>query len=480
MKASMLANLVYSALALPGRYLSIIRLRQFDTDTAEGRSKERYRRAALTALAAGLTKGVTILTMLVSVPLTLHYLGMERYGLWMTISSLGLMMGFADMGLGLGLMNVMSEAYGKEDRQAATSSVSSAFFMLSFIGTLLVALFSLAYPYIPWARLFNVKTVQASQEAGPAMAVFFLCFAANLPLGVTYRVHQGYQEGFINSMWESLGKVLGLMALLLVIYLKAGLLWLVMAMSAAPLVATLGNGAVLFGHNRPWLRPSWGSFSREASRKIIRLGFYFFVLQFVTAVMYQSHYFILAQILGSAAVPQYAVPARLFMVLPMLTGFVLGPLWPAYGEALVRRETAWVKKTFYRSASWAPLIILPITVVFVLWSPRLIKFWVGPEIEAGWTLLIGLGLWNILVVMGSACSVILNAANIFRFQIICFSLACITGIPSSIVLIYIIGLPGVIFGTSIAFLLFYLIPAHFYINNFFKGMERGLADKPST
>jgi O-antigen/teichoic acid export membrane protein len=475
MKVGMLANLVHSALALSGRCLSIVRLRQFDTDTAEGRSKERYRRAALTTLASGLTKGVTILTMLVSVPLTLHYLGTERYGLWMTISSLVLMMGFADMGLGLGLMNVITEAHGQEDRQAATSYVSSAFFMLLFLGTLLAALFSLAYPFIPWPRLFNVKTVQASQEAGPAMAAFFMCFAANLPLGIIYRVQQGYQEGFFNSMWESLGKVLGLLSLLLVIYLKAGLLWLVLAMTGAPLVAMLGNGALLFSHHRPWLRPRWRSFSREAAGKIVRLGVYFFVLQFVTAVIYQSHNFILAQILGSEAVTQYAVPARLFMALPMLMGFVLGPLWPAYGEAIARRETAWVKKTFYRSAFWTTLISLPIMAVFVAWSPHLIKFWVGPKIEPSWTLLIGLGLWSVLFIMGSACSTILNAANIFRFQIICFSLACIVGVSTSIMLIYIIGLPGVIYGTSISYLLFFLMPAYFYINRLFKSMEHNLA-----
>jgi O-antigen/teichoic acid export membrane protein len=468
MKVSMLANMVQSVQALWGRCWSIVRLRQFDTDTAEGRSKERYRRAALTALASGLAKGVTILTMLVSVPLTLYYLGTERYGMWMTISSLVMMMGFADLGLGLGLMNVINEAHGTEDRQAATSYVSSAFFMLLFIGTLLVAFFSLVYPYIPWPRLFNVKTAQASREAGPAMAVFFMCFAANLPLGIIQRVQRGYQEGFFNSIWESVGKILGLLGLLLVIYLRAGLLWLVLAVTGAPLVAALGNGAVLFGHNRPWLRPRWHSFSREAAGRIFHLGIYFFALQFAAAVIFQSHNFILAQTLGPEAVTQYAVPARLFMVLPLIMGFFLEPLWPAYGEAMARRETAWVKKTFYRSVLGAPLISLPITVVFVLCSPHLIKIWVGPKIEPGWPLLIGLGLWTIILVMGSACSMILNAANIFRFQIICFSLVCIVGISASITLIYIIGIPGVIYGTSLAYLIFFLIPAYFHISKLLK------------
>lgn len=85
---------------------------------------------ALTAVSSAGAKVVAIVTMLVTVPLTLHYLGSERYGMWMTISSIIGMMGFADLGMGLGLMNAVSEAHGQEDRLAAERYVSSGFFML--------------------------------------------------------------------------------------------------------------------------------------------------------------------------------------------------------------------------------------------------------------------------------------------------------------------------------------------------------------
>jgi O-antigen/teichoic acid export membrane protein len=471
MKVGILANLVQSALALPGRYLSIVRLRQFDTDTAEGRSKERYRRAALTALASGLTKGVTILTMLISVPLTLHYLGTERYGLWMTISSLMLMMGFADLGLGLGLMNAVTQAHGQEDRQAAALYVSSGFFMLLLIGTLLVALFSLAYTHIPWPRLFNVTTPQASQEAGPAMAVFFFCFAANLPLGVIQRVQRGYQEGYFNSLWESLGKVLGLLGLLLVIYLKAGLFWLVLAVSGTPLVAALGNGALLFGRNRPWLRPRWRNFARQAAKKIVRLGVYFFVLQFAAAVSYQSHNFILAQMLGAEAVTQYAVPARLFLILPMLFGFIIDPMWPACGEAIARGEILWVRKSFYRLVIVALAVFLPVTAVLVLLGPQILYFWVGKAVAPSFTLLLGLGLWTTISVTNACYTMLLNASNIFRFQIICSILMNIIGLPLSIMLVYLIGIPGVIYGTLISCFFIVLVPSIIYVKRLLLRMQ---------
>ena len=445
----------------------IFRFKAFDTSSPEGRSKERYRRAGWTALSGMLSKGVTILCMLVSVPLTLHYLGSERYGLWMTISSLVLMMGFADLGMGLGLMNTVSEAHGRDDRRAAARYVSSGFFMLLGIGSVLVALFSLLYPYIPWPRVFNVNTAQAAREAGPAMAVFFLCFAANLPLGVVNRVQLGYQEGFNNSLWEGLGKLLGLVGLLLVIYLKAGLIWLVLAIAGTPLLTAMGNGAVLFGRNRPWLRPRWRNFTWEAARKVARLGIFFFILQFTAAVSFQSHNFILAQMLGPEAVTQYAVPARLFYLLPMLFSFVLGALWPAIGEALARGEVFWVKRTFYRLLMVALFIFLPITAVLVLLGPQILYFWVGKTVMPSFTLLLALGLWAIMIFTNGCYSMLLNASNVFRFQIICCVAMNIIGLPLSILLVYMIGIPGVIFGTIISCLFVVLLPSIVYVRNYY-------------
>ena len=138
---------------------------------------------ALTALSSGGAKVISVVTMLISVPLTLHYLGSERYGMWMTISSVIAMLGFADLGLGLGLMNAVAEAHGTDDRQAAVHYVSSAFFMLTGVAVIIGLAFALIYSHIPWARLFNVTSPLAVQEAGPAMAVFVACFTLNLPLG---------------------------------------------------------------------------------------------------------------------------------------------------------------------------------------------------------------------------------------------------------------------------------------------------------
>jgi len=60
-------------------------------------------------------------------------------------------------------------------------------------------------------------------------------------------------------------------------------------------------------------------------------------------------------------------------------------------------------------------------------------------------------------------AMLLNGANIVGFQVICSLLMGFSSIFLSIVLIQRIGLPGVIFGTLIAQLIFIFIPSAVYV-----------------
>src|SRR5215203_2890639 len=127
------------------------------------------------------------------------------YRFWVTISSLTAMLALADLGMGNGLLNAISEANGKDDREAARKYVSSAFFMLSGIAVSLAVLFAVIHPWVPWTRVFNVSSSQAVAEAGPAVAVFAGCFLAGIPLSVARQTQIGYQEGVATNLWTVLG-----------------------------------------------------------------------------------------------------------------------------------------------------------------------------------------------------------------------------------------------------------------------------------
>ena len=165
------------------RLLSLFRLRPFDTSTVGGRSKERFRRAALTTISAGAARVIGLSASLISVPLTFRYLGTESYGIWMVLISIILAMGFADLGIGNGLMNAVSEAYGKDDRPLAREYVTSAFVMMLGIAVFLAVAGAVGYPFVPWMRLFNVKSGAVAAEGARAFLVLYLLVRGEHPAG---------------------------------------------------------------------------------------------------------------------------------------------------------------------------------------------------------------------------------------------------------------------------------------------------------
>ncbi len=226
-----------------------------DFDASEqSRSGDRYRRIALSGAGAVIARGIGVLTTIVTLPLCVHHLGAERCGIWITVTSLIAVSGFADLGIGSGLTNAISAAHGRNDRHLARELVSTAVFLLAAWSAFLLVGFVAVYGWVPWAALLNATSAHTAQEAGPAMAALVLCVLANVPLGVVSRIQLGYQEAFVNSLWETMGNLLALAAVLAAVWLSAGLPWLVLATAGPPLATTALNAATLFGYRRPWLR----------------------------------------------------------------------------------------------------------------------------------------------------------------------------------------------------------------------------------
>lgn len=446
------------------KIMNLLRLTRYDTASSEGRSRERHRRIALTALSSALSKIITITTALITVPLTLNYLGTERYGLWMTISSVIAMLVFADFGIGNGLMNAISEALGTDDRDAMRSHVSNALIVLLCIAAAISAFFFICYPAVHWGEFFNVKTPVAIREAGPAMATFVVCFAAGVPSSIVHRVQLGLQQGFLSSIWQAFGSVLGLMATLLVIRLEAGLPWLVLSLAGAPVISLLLNSIFFFFRQRRDLLPDFASVSRAGMNRILRGGMLFFVLQLAVSLGFASDNIILAKMLGNESVAQYSVLARLFEGILMIIGIVFTPLWPAYGEAKARGDRSWIKKTLYRSMAATLVLTFAASLFVVAFYKGIFTFWIGTQIVFSFGLVALYAFWMILKGLGTTYSMFLNGMNAIRLQFMIASTFTVFSIIAKIFLVNKYGVNGLIIALICTYTLFVVLPYSHYNN----------------
>jgi O-antigen/teichoic acid export membrane protein len=420
----------------------------------------------LTGSVATIARAVQICTSLVTVPLTLKYLGNERFGLWMTISSVLAMAAFADFGVGNGVLNTVAKAFGQDDIEGIRRAVSSGFMVLSSIAIILLFTFFSVFWFVNWADFFGVVSPQARLEAGPALAVFATCFALNISMDVVQRVQLGLQEGYRYSLWQLCGSLMGFWGVLSGLWLHVSLPVLVVAIAGAPIVATTLNVIHFFCFVRPDLRPCGFYVSRNTIFHIAKLGGLFFVLQTVCAISFSADNFIIARMLGAVNVPEYSIPQRMFSLISMMSGMLVAPLWPAYGEAISRGDIGWVRNTLRKSL----LLVLGCTAtascILLLLSHTLIYWWVGSRIHPSFVLLLGIAAWTVFASCGDALAMFMNGGGVVRFQVVSASLFGIGCISLKIIFVQRFGVTGLPWATIATYMLFSLLPCLLYVRFF--------------
>jgi O-antigen/teichoic acid export membrane protein len=445
----------------------VLRDGQKQGDTAEERSRERYRRVALSAASSGIVRVLFLLAAFITFPLLIRYLGAERFGLWVTLTSVTVLLTFADLGVSDGTLNAVSEALGKENRESAHGYVSTSFFVLSALAFLLGGMFVIAYPHIEWGGLFNVISDEASHEAGPATAAFVGCLIISFPLGLAQKVYMGLQETFVASLWMAVGILSGLAGVVTGVALEAGMPWLVLATAGGPVLGSLLCSVHLFYVRRPWLRPSLRAVTSSATKVVMGSGAMFFVLGIAGAVAYQSDTSVIARMLGASEVSQYAVPMKVFFLAPSILSLVLIPLWPAYRESTVRGDVDWARRTFKRSVALGLFVTVPVAVGLFFFGRPIIQAWAGEAIQPNGALLLAFALWTMLNGVNGPIAMLLNGINAIRFQMLCAVTMAISNIALSILLVRLIGIAGAVYGTVFAQLTFIVLPSLLFIRRFF-------------
>jgi O-antigen/teichoic acid export membrane protein len=360
------------------------------------RGRERYRKASITASASLIQKALTIVISFASVPLTVHYLGPERYGVWLTISSLLVWMAMTDFGLaGNALINVLSEANGKDDRLAAQQYTSSAVWALTVIATIFATAMIASFRFIPWSSIFKVATV-SSHELATACALALAFFILGLPLGVQYSIYSAYQDGFLSNAWGIAMNMCSLVALVIVTRLHGGLPLLVLALSGTRTCLACLNLWYLFFKRYRWLMPVPSAVRWHCVRRLFKLGMKYLVTQLGALGIYQSQPMIITQFLGPAKVMIFII-AQKVITLPLdLVFMATAPFVPAFGEARARNDWKWIKSA-YRNATLASVAIgLPMMLLIALIAKPLIRVWAGPEAVPDTSLILWLNAYNLL------------------------------------------------------------------------------------
>jgi O-antigen/teichoic acid export membrane protein len=381
------------------RSLTVDALKSFLTKRHGNAGRERYRRAGLTASASFISKALTIVISFVSVPLTVHYLGSERYGVWLTIGSLLTWMSMTDFGIaGNALVNLLADAHGKEDKRLAGQHAASAFWALVALSVSIGAIFLFTFHLIPWPTVFHVSSAVPAAELNRACAYSLIFFVVGFPLSMVSSVYGAYQDGFMANIWNIAGSALALISLIVVAQMKGGLPQLVLAISGTRIVVGLANVYYMFFRKYPWLMPRPSAVRWTSIKRLLSLGGNYMITQLAGLGIYQSQPMIITQMLGPSYVVIFVVAQKIVTLPNDLVFMATAPFISAYGEAKARADWGWINRAFRNSMLASLAFGVPATVGIALVAKPLIRIWAGKAAVPNTQVVLWLSVYTLICV----------------------------------------------------------------------------------
>ena len=401
----------------------------------------------------------------ISVPLTIGYLGGERYGAWVTIVSVITFLSVTDFGLAASLTNALGKAQAEDAQALGQRLVSSASLMLSLIALAILIAANAFAPRIAALLFPNLESPVARAEIVPAVMIALSIFALNLPLLVTSRVLAAHQESALANLWNMAGSLGNLAALLAVIWFRSGLPWLVFGCFGVGLVANVACAVWLFGFRKPWLRPRLSFVDPAFVKVLFSDGSKFFVIGIGWMVNWQTDNMVIAHFLGATQVTPYAVTFSLFAIATGLQTLAYPNLWPAYTEAYAQRDYEWIRKTLRSNFKFSFLTTTAIVGFLTIFGSEIIRLWAGAAAVPPFPVIIWMALWRLMLSTLLVGSCLLNATGHLKGMTIYGTITAVLNLTLSILLAKLYGITGVIAATVIAFAVANYLPTFLEVRN---------------
>lgn len=369
-------------------------------------------------------KGISFLIGLIYVPLLIDYLDKERYGIWLTISSILLWVSFFDIGLGNGLRNKLAEAITKRKWKEARKIVSTTYCVIGMIFLALVVVFNTLNPFLNWNAILNTSLVSNRELYLLTTAIFSLT-SLRFILEIIGKVYLSLQLPAVNNSIGPLSNILSLILVLLLIYLgiEGNLVILGIILSICPLIILILLSLYSYAGSLKFLRPSIKYIDLSYSKVLLGMGVKFFLIQSVSLIIFTTANILITHLFSPQEVTTYNIVYKYYQIPTIFISIIMTPFWSAATEAYFKNDYTWLKsalrKTIYIAAGFSIAIIL-----MLVFSQFAFKFWIGSRVAIPKLLNITMAIFSIQVALLTPLSNFINGFGKLRLSsyLVLFSL----------------------------------------------------------
>jgi O-antigen/teichoic acid export membrane protein len=332
----------------------------------------RYRIARNTALNF-LGYAIPLLVAVFTIPLVIHWLGKERFGILSLIWVVFGYFGIFDFGLGLSTTKFVAEALGKGETEKIPEYLWTAVIIQTVFGLIGTLILMLITPFLV-QRILSIPAIFFSETRSA-----FYIMAVSLPFILVSVSLRGALEAARRFDLVNAVKVPSSIATYL-----APLIGMVFDLKLPGIVLLLGASRILTllvwaalcskiipgFRKRPVLH-------RQTISSLVRFGGWVSVSNVIGPVLTYLDRFLIGTLLSIEAVSYYTAPYEVITRLGIIPGSILMTLFPAFSTLKGRDGRTETRELFYRSVKYLLIVMGLILVTTTVLARVILKLWLG-------------------------------------------------------------------------------------------------------
>lgn len=314
---------------------------------------------------------------LAQVPIALHALGAEVYGVWITLATIGLLLNFVDFGLGVGLQRALGEAWTRGEAARMQRLLFTGATLLAMLALIGLVIGTTLVAVLDWSNAFNVSSPVMRQELQTALLIALATGALGIPLNALARLAAATRLGWLHAGWIAAGSMLTLAAVAAAAHAGLGLIAFTAIVGLVPLLQGAALGIHLWGK----LGWRWSGFTWEPAagrRALLAESGWFAGPQLGLALLQAAPPLALSLAAGPVAAAGFNLIQRLTSPILQAQIIHLTPFWAACTEANASGDGPWLRRALRQSMLVATLCAVGVLTLAFFARP-LLELWVGAD-----------------------------------------------------------------------------------------------------
>ncbi|MGH4052366.1 MAG: lipopolysaccharide biosynthesis protein [Clostridium sp.] len=393
----------------------------------------------------------SIIIGIIYVPILLHFLGKEQYGLYQLMGSLIAYIAVMDFGLANTITRYYSRYLALKDEENQSNILAISAIIYGAITVIVIIAGAIIY-----FKLDNIFSKSLTlNELGKAKEIYIIMMiniAITIPSNIYTAVINSHEKFIFVRVLSIIQTMLQPFVVIAVMYYKADVIGLVIVQTVFNVV-TISIKAY-YSINKIKIKVKLYSFNKVIVKEMTIFSFYIFLNVVIDQIYWKTDQLILGIISGTSAVAVYSIASQLDTYYINFSSSVNSVFLPQISAIVAKTDDMTEINGMFKKVGRIQYAIMSMILTgFVLYGKSFIGFWAGKDFETAYYMSLIVMVPLLIPLIENMGIVILQAKNKHAFRSKIYIFIAILNVAISIPLAKMYGGFGCAIGTSIALII---------------------------